>query len=111
MHELDAPDVSRTIKNPLRHAPPAGVWALYHGDLAKALLDLAVRDATAEDLAQAPELELAGLAAPLEAFAPVRVVQVVAGEGEAREWLVRRDDGGQGYVGCYVVGLAAAAGH
>lgn len=106
MHDLDDDDKpARTLRraaDPLRGAPPPGRWVIWHGPQALALLRLCEetgRAATAEERAAVVLPD--GFPPPIEVGGPAWVVEV-----EGRSWLVRRDDGGQGYVSCYVGGLA-----
>ena len=100
MHDLDPADRPRTLSvaiDPLRGAPPVGIWVIWHGPKAAAVLRLAQeqgRLATAEERAgvQLPD----GIPAPIESFAPAWILE----QGGGR-WFLRRDGNGQ-YVSCYI---------
>lgn len=88
--------------DPLRGAPPPGMWVLWHGDKARAVLDAC----RALGRLALPE-ERAGLRLPEGFPAPLqREAQAWVLEAEAGRWLIREDSSGDGYVSAYVVGLA-----
>ncbi len=107
MHDTDPTDAAparlRAITDPLKGAPPPGVWVLWHGPQAQALLQHALlrgRPATQADHDAAPPRP-ADLAAPVD-LAPVAYLTWTE---DGRRWLVQADHNGP-YVSAYVCGLA-----
>lgn len=105
MHDNDDGEKPRTLRraaDPLRGAPPAGRWAIWHGPTAEAVLRLAQEQGRPATQAERAAVVLPPeMSAPLEQGAPAWVVEL-----DGRRWIVRQDDGGAGYVSAYVGGVA-----
>lgn len=104
MHDIDDDHKPRTLKastDPLRGAPPPGLWAIWHGPQAQAALRVAAELGRPATAAERDVTVPADLSQPQEAGAPAWVLE----QGE-RRWLLRRDAIGD-YVSAYLLGLGA----
>ncbi|MCS6914615.1 MAG: hypothetical protein RMK29_03270 [Myxococcales bacterium] len=87
------------ISDPLRHAPPPGQWVLWHGPLARAVLELArTRGTPAPPGAELPPLP-PGFPPPAGESLGTFVLQQ-----QGRRYLIQAESCHQ-YVSCYLLHL------